>query len=90
MNHIEQALQKLSQTASQTDEHIEYLNEKAKMFEKKTSERIRSLNDDYQRDMIDVGDTIKELQKLIDSKVKLSSDAVNAKIVEIKKLLTLG
>jgi len=82
-------MQKLLETATNQEDSIDWIINKLKTHEKKTGDRLRSLNTDYQQDMKHLTDSINTVTGLVDSKVKLMRDEFSQEVTNLKKLLTL-
>lgn len=80
---------RLLESVSNQEENIDFLIEKLKSHEKKTSDRLRSLNDDYRSDMKVLTDSINAVQELVSSKMKLTREEMHAEISNLKRLVTL-
>jgi len=81
---------KLMETVTSQEDNIDFLIEKLKSHEKKTGDRLRSLNDDYRSDMKVLTDSITAVQELVSSKMKLTREEVQAEISNLKRLVTLS
>ena len=81
---------KLLETVTNQDDSIDFLIEKLKNHEKKTGDRLRSLNDDYRSDMKVLTDSINAVQELVTSKMKLTREEMQAEISNLKRLVTLS
>lgn len=69
------------------EDSIDFIIEKLKSHESKTSNRLRSLNEDYQKDFKTVSETLVEVQGLIDTKTNLIKENLRNELLAIKKLI---
>jgi len=67
-------LDNVSKSSVQDKNDLLLLTESLKIYEKKTSTRIRELNTDYQNDMNTLSESVSALSKLFDNKIKLLKD----------------
>jgi len=88
-NSVNASSNRLIESVSNQEDNIDFLIEKLKSHEKKTGDRLRSLNDDYRSDMKVLTDSINAVQELVSSKMKLTREEMHAEIGNLKRLVTL-
>lgn len=80
-------INKIVDNAKLTDENIDWIIDKLKANEVKTSNRLRAFNEDYQKDMKTLSESINAMTELTDSKVGLVKENIKNELLAIKKLI---
>ena len=80
-------INKVVDNAKLTEENIDWIIERLKSNESKTSKRLRSFNEDYQKDMKTLTDSINAVTELNESKVNLVRENIKNELLAIKKLI---
>ena len=70
-----------------TDENIDWIIDRLKSSEQKNSNRLRSFNEDYQKDMKTLSESINAMTELTDTKVNLVKENIKNELIAIKKLI---